>query len=83
MSKGKRIAELRVKKHIKEIYKIMGELETITPSIYQDNKDVEFTEDNIDEIAIKYTNRKLENLERFILLGKLQLLKDAETKDNT
>jgi len=65
-----------VKYRMKQIYKIMDELDSIAPIIYKN--ETNWNEENIVEIAEKYTNRKLEKLEQMLLLGKLQNIKDGK-----
>ncbi len=77
--KGKRLAAAasnkRVKHHTKEFYKIPGELESVAAKITEDylyNSKEKVTQDNIVEIASKYTDRTIEDMEKFLLLGKLE-----------
>jgi len=75
-----RIDKRDVKKRMKAVYEIMDKLDTVAGNMYK--SDVEYTEENIEELARPYTDLKLEGLEKFLLLGKLQTMKDNETKDN-
>jgi hypothetical protein len=70
LNKGQRLQTKKAKKHVKEFYKILGELDTIAEKISRESK-VEITEDNINEIASKYTNRTIDNMEKMILMAKL------------
>lgn len=72
---GKRRSEVinnkRAKKHTKEFYKILGELNDVALNI-KENEDLEtVTEDTIGDIASKYTTRVLGRMEQSILLSKL------------
>ncbi len=83
MKKGKRLnsitESIEVKKRMKYVYAIMGELDDVAAEIYKAKED--WTEENIVEVASKYTKLKIEGLESMLLLGKLQNIKDNETKD--
>ena len=78
--KGKRLKVVADKKEatkrMKEVYKIMDDLEEVAKNIYYSKEVV--TEDNIIEIASKYTSRKIEGLEKHILLSKLDVLNGKE-----
>ena len=74
LKKGKRDAVRKKNKEIKyrtkEFYKILRELDEVAHTIVKDK--IEVSEDNIVNIASKYTTRKIENLEKLVLLGKIQ-----------
>lgn len=81
LKRGKRAEDISNKKEIKhrmkDFYKILGTLDDVAKLIdykYKDNKEVKVTEKNIVEIASEFTDRKLEEMEKFILLGKLDQL---------
>lgn len=68
--RSKAIAEKKELKHrTKEFYKILGELDVVANKIKDSG--VEVTEDTIVEEAAKYTDRKIESMEKFLLLGKI------------
>ena len=74
LKRGKR-AEVRkknkeIKHRTKEFYKILRELDEVARMIVK--KDIEVSEENIQEIAEQFTDRKIENLEKLVLLGKIQ-----------
>lgn len=60
-----------VKNRIKAINGIVEELNEVAQSIILKDDEV-ITEDNIAEIASKYTDRKIEGFEKLILLSKLE-----------
>ncbi len=70
---GTRLVKLQnkkeVKKHLKGFYEMLGK----TSELAEDLKalDVEITEDNINEYAEPIIGRKLDNMEKFLVLGKL------------
>lgn len=84
MTKGSRKAEVaerrQVKHHIKYMYKIMDEIKLIAKDIHKSG--VEWTEDNIEDVASEFTELKIADMEKFLLLGNLQMLKDEAESDN-
>lgn len=70
LRKGKRLQNKKAKRHVKEFYKILGELDTVAEKIALE-KDLEITEDNIKLIASEYTNRTIDDMEKMILMAKL------------
>lgn len=80
LKKGKRQAEAREKKsvgkRIKAIYSIMGEIKSLAKEMFEHEED--WNEDNIVELAANYTDRPIENMEKLMLLGNLQILKDEQ-----
>lgn len=70
----------KVKQHMKSMYKILGEVKELALTIH--NAKEEWTEDNIIDIASKYTEIKIADMEKFLLLGNLQMLKDEIKSDN-
>ena len=86
LSKGKR-EQVRdekrlVKRHMKAMYRIMGEVKELAEDIHNDGED--WNEDNIEEIVAQYTDLKLADMEKFLLLGNLQRLRDeGESKDKS
>lgn len=85
IGKRKELIESRkkAKKHMKEFYKIMGELDEVAQAIYKEDPLVIVDEENIAEVAAKYTDRTIADMEKFLLLGKLnQLQNGTESQDN-
>jgi len=78
LKKGQRLQKAaekkEVKKRIKRMYEIMNELDDVAISIIKSGE--EYTEDTIAEVASKYTDLKIDAMEKFLLLGKLQNFKD-------
>jgi len=70
-----------VKQHMKAMYAILGEIKEIAKDIH--NSKLEWSEDNIIELAAQFTDRKIADMEKFLLLGNLQMLKDEAEPDNT
>jgi hypothetical protein len=70
----------QVKQHMKYMYKIMDSVKELASTIHDSG--VEWTEDNIEEVAAKFTDMNIANMEKFLLLGNLQLLKDEAKGDN-
>jgi len=69
------------KKHLKRMYTIMDELDELALDIH--NAKEEWTEDNIKDIASQYSDLHIAKMEKIMLLGKLNQLKENETKDNS
>lgn len=70
------------KKHLKQMYVIMDELEIVAKEMHQAKED--WNEDNIAELAANYTELNIADMEKFMLLGKLSNLKVMdEAKDNS
>lgn len=59
------------KKHTKAFYKILGELDRVANEMKLHEEEV--TKDNIVEVASNYTDIKIENLEKIVLMGKMGL----------
>ena len=81
LKQGRRKEKVRkkkiAKKHLKEVYKILGELDKVANLIMK-NKD-EVTEENIMDVAEKYTELEIGKYEQYILLGKLnKYIKEQE-----
>ena len=70
LRKGRRLQDKKAKKHVKEFYKILGEMDNIAKKIK--NSEEEVTEDNIEELASRHTNRNIGGMEKVILLSKLK-----------
>lgn len=68
-SRQVKLAEKKeTKKHLKSFYQIIGKLDEIVKQL---DKSVEYTEDNINEYTKPFIGRDLDNMERFMILGKL------------
>ena len=76
LRKGRRIEDKRIKKHTKEFYKILGEMDTVAQKLYISGESID--EDNIVEKASKYTHRNIDGMEQMILLSKLNSIKEKE-----
>jgi hypothetical protein len=68
----------KTKAHLKSFYQIIGQLDDI---VNQLDRSVEYTEDNINEYTKPFLGRDLDNMEKFMILGKLSVSKD-ETENN-
>jgi hypothetical protein len=66
------------KKHIEAFYNIIGEIDNISNQL---DKSIEYTEENINEYVNPILGRDLDNMEMFLLLGKLNVVNN-ETKNN-
>jgi hypothetical protein len=83
LRKGKRIAARKnkkeTKKHTKEFYKILGELDEVAEAML-DNEEVmeKLTDENLVELASEFTDLKIEGLEKFVLKGKLGLYESIQ-----
>jgi DUF1009 family protein len=82
LKRGERQMKLKIRKEvksrIKQVYYIMDELDDVANMIY--NAGDEYNEENIAEVAGKYTDLKIEGLETLMLLGKLKTKQDHEDK---
>ena len=65
---SKQILNRKSKEHIKEFYRIIGEMGDI---YHQLDPSIEYNEDNINEFVLPIYGRELDNMEMFVLLGKL------------
>jgi len=70
----------KIKKHIKGFYSIMGEMESLSQELRLSYPDIEFTEENLNEYAQPIYGRDLDNMEMFLVLGKLH---KEDGEDNT
>lgn len=69
LRKGKRIQEKKYKYHNKQFWKILAKMNKLTMDLVVNKEEV--TEDNIQELAIKYIKRELDDMEKMIVLSKL------------
>ena len=78
---GARAHKLNIKKktkeHIKRFYSILGDMDVISKQL---DLSIEYNEENINEYVLPIYGRELDNMEKFVLLGKLHLLN--ENKNN-
>lgn len=70
----------KVKRHMSAMYRILGEVKELAKELHETG--VEITEDNIDEVVLKHTGKELAAMEKFLLLGNLQMLKRETESDN-
>lgn len=61
----------KIKKHTKAFYRIMGEMDILSKELSKKYPEVEFTEENVNEYAQPIYGRDLDNMEKFLVLGKL------------
>ena len=69
-----------VKRHMKAMYKIMGEVKALAKDIHE--SDTEWTEDNIIDVAAEFSDLTISDMEKFLLLGNLQQLQDEVESNN-
>ena len=74
------LKDKETKKHIKSFYQIIGKIENISKELDQS---IEYTEDNINEYVNPILGRDLDNMEKFLLLGKLNVVNNIEAKHGT
>jgi anaerobic ribonucleoside-triphosphate reductase len=63
----------KTKKHIKSFYQILGKMDVIANQL---DSTLEYTEDNIDEYVEPILDRKLDSMEKMLVLGKLHYKKE-------
>jgi predicted peroxiredoxin len=71
----------KVKRHMTAMYRILGEVKELAKELHETG--VEITEDNVEEIVLKHTGNEIAAMEKFLLLGNLQMLKRETESDNT
>ena len=74
------LKDKETKKHIKSFYQIIGKIENISKELDQS---IEYAEDNINEYVNPILGRDLDNMEKFLLLGKLNVVNNIEAKHGT
>jgi hypothetical protein len=67
------LKDKETKKHIKSFYQIIGKIENISKELDQS---IEYTEDNINEYVNPILGRDLDDMEKFLVLGKLHYGKE-------
>ena len=65
------------KKHLKSFYQIISKLDEIVKQL---DKSIEYTEDNINEYTKPIMGRDLDNMEKFMILGKLSTSKEIKNE---
>ena len=82
--KGKRQHQNKtVKKHKKEMFRMIGQLKELAEYIYDTNPDINFnSKEAIRKEAEKITKRELDGLEVIILMNNLRNLKYEQTNNN-
>ena len=66
----------KTKQHIKGFYKILGDMYSIAGQL---DPSIEYKEENIDSHVLPIYGRELDNMEKMVLLGKM----NNEKEDNT
>ena len=66
----------KTKQHIKGFYKILGDMHSIAGQL---DPSIEYTEENLDSHVLPIYDRQLDNMEKMVLLGKM----NNEKEDNT
>lgn len=69
-----------VKKHLKGFYNTVGLMNQVADELKK--LDVEITEDNVNEHSSKLIGRDLDNMEKFLILGRLHVDKEDNIIDN-
>lgn len=67
----------KVKKHIKGFYSIIGKIDEISNML---DPTIKYTEENINEYTYPHINRDLDDMEKFLILGKMY--RENETINN-
>lgn len=80
LRKSKKDERKEVKKRINAISRIMAELDAVAEKIVLNETEV-ITENNISEIASKYSDIKVEGFEKLLLLSKLEQLGKVKKED--
>ena len=77
LKKGERthnvLKRKQTQKHIKGFYKILHEMDDLAKQL---DPSLEYTEDNINEYTFPIYGRKLDSMEKFLVLGKLHHAKE-------
>jgi hypothetical protein len=67
------LKDKKTKQHIKSFYKIIGEMDIVAKQL---DPTLEYTEDNINEYVLPIYGRELDNMEKFLVLGKVHQAKE-------
>lgn len=82
MKKGLRaennLKNKKVQKHIKAVYAIMDKFEELLPHL---DLSIEYNEENINEYVNPILGRDLDNLEKFLVLGKIHYTKQESLNE--
>lgn len=73
--KAGKLERKKVQNHIKGMYKIMAEIKEVAKEIHESGRS--WTEDTIEEVAASFTDRPIQNMEKFLLMGNLKSLEDG------
>jgi len=65
---SKQMLSRKNKEHVKAFYKILGDMEDISKQL---DPSIEYNEDNINDYVLPLYGRQLDNMEKFVLLGKM------------
>jgi predicted peroxiredoxin len=71
----------KVKRHMTAMYRILGEVKELAKELHESG--IEITEDNVSDVVRNYNGSELAAMEKFLLLGNLQMLKREAESDNT
>jgi hypothetical protein len=63
----------KTKQHIKSFYKILGDMDVVAKQL---DPTLEYTEENINEYILPIYGRELDNMEKFLVLGKMHQAKE-------
>lgn len=84
MKKGLRtennLKNKKVQKHLKAVYAIMDKFEELIPHL---DLSIEYDEENINEYINPILGRDLDNLEKFLVLGKIHYTKQEPSNGET
>lgn len=84
LSKGNRKNRIeKAKKHKKQFYYLLGRIQELAEDIYEMYPEIdEKNKEELNIIAEKFTNRKLDNLELLLLTSKIINLKTKDNEEN-
>jgi hypothetical protein len=68
----------KVRKHIKGFYETLGKIQGVADSLKE--LDIDISEDNVNEHASKIIGRDLDEMEKFLVLGKLSVNNENNDK---
>lgn len=71
----------KVKRHMTAMYRILGEVKELAKELHESG--IEITEDNVSDVVRNHNGSELAAMEKFLLLGNLQMLKREAESDNT
>jgi hypothetical protein len=83
LKNGQRQAKLaerkKTKAHVKAFYQIMNKMDVVAKQL---DPMLEYNEDNINEYVNPIIGRDLDSYEKFLVLGKINIIKENETENN-